>query len=75
VNIKSKVRYSLIISYFVHGLHVLIGTLFLSVALSRMIAYHFTDHHHVGLEVSILYWHFVDVVWLFLYACVYLWAY
>ena len=58
-----------------HGLHVIIGTIFITVSLIRIIAYHFTDHHHVGLEVSILYWHFVDVVWLFLYACVYLWAY
>ena len=58
-----------------HGLHVLIGTIFLLVSLFRIISYHFTDHHHVGLEVSILYWHFVDIVWLFLYIAVYLWAY
>ena len=41
--------------------------LFIAVAFYRIIAYHLTDHHHLGFESSILYWHFVDVVWLFLY--------
>jgi group II intron reverse transcriptase/maturase len=45
--------------------HVIIGTIFLSVALWRVFDYHLTDNHHVGLEGGILYWHFVDVVWLF----------
>jgi Heme/copper-type cytochrome/quinol oxidase, subunit 3 len=58
-----------------HGIHVIIGTAFLSVGLWRLLAYHFTDHHHVGLESGILYWHFVDVVWLFLYISVYYWGY
>lgn len=58
-----------------HGLHVIIGTAFLAVGLWRLLAYHFTDHHHVGLESGILYWHFVDVVWLFLYICIYYWGY
>lgn len=57
-----------------HGLHVLIGTLFIAVMFWRIIAYHLTDHHHVGFESSILYWHFVDVVWLFLYCAVYYWG-
>lgn len=57
-----------------HGFHVLIGTLFIAVMFYRMIAYHFTSEHHIGLEASILYWHFVDVVWLFLYAAVYWWG-
>jgi cytochrome c oxidase subunit 3 len=57
-----------------HGLHVIIGTAMIAVALFRVINYHLTDHHHLGFESSILYWHFVDVVWLFLYISVYWWG-
>jgi cytochrome c oxidase subunit 3 len=57
-----------------HGLHVIVGTLFIYVAFMRLINYHFTSKHHVGLESAILYWHFVDVVWLFLFLCVYFWG-
>jgi cytochrome c oxidase subunit 3 len=42
-----------------HGFHVLIGTIFLSVGLFRLINYHFTDFHHVGLEAAIIYWHII----------------
>lgn len=57
-----------------HGLHVIIGTLFLTVCLVRMYKGHFTPTHHVGFEAAIWYWHFVDAVWLFLYAFVYYWG-
>ena len=57
-----------------HGLHVMIGTAFIAVGLWRILAYHSTDNHHLGLESSILYWHFVDLVWLFLYISVYYWG-
>ena len=57
-----------------HGLHVIIGTIFLIIALFRVYLYHFTDNHHLGFEAGILYWHFVDVIWLFLYVSIYYWG-
>ena len=57
-----------------HGLHVIIGTAFIAVGFWRLLAYHLTENHHLGLESGILYWHFVDVVWLFLYISVYYWG-
>ena len=58
----------------VHGLHVMIGTAFLAVGLWRVLAYHSTENHHLGLESGILYWHFVDVVWIFLFISIYYWG-
>lgn len=57
-----------------HGLHVIIGTAFIAVGLWRVLAYHLTDNHHLGLESGILYWHFVDIVWLFLFISIYYWG-
>ncbi|MBL8709047.1 MAG: cytochrome c oxidase subunit 3, partial [Rhodospirillaceae bacterium] len=57
-----------------HGFHVLVGTLFLVVCLIRGIKGHFTPDHHFGFEAAAWYWHFVDVVWLFLFAWVYIWG-
>ncbi len=54
-----------------HGAHVIIGTLFLLVCLFRAMAGHFTPKQHFGFEAAAWYWHFVDVVWLFLFACIY----
>lgn len=57
-----------------HGFHVIIGTAFIAVGLWRFLAYHFTENHHLGFESSILYWHFVDIVWLFLFISIYYWG-
>ncbi|CAO1637812.1 unnamed protein product (mitochondrion) [Jaminaea pallidilutea] len=57
-----------------HGIHVLIGTAFIATAFFRLLSYHITDMHHLGFEASILYWHFVDVVWLILFVSVYWWG-
>jgi len=56
-----------------HGLHVIIGTLFLTVCLFRHLNNHFSIIHHFGFEAAAWYWHFVDVVWLFLYISIYWW--
>ena len=57
-----------------HGFHVMIGTAFIAVGLWRMFAYHVSDNHHLGVESSILYWHFVDIVWLVLFISIYYWG-
>ena len=57
-----------------HGLHVIIGTSFLVVCLFRLINHHFSNNHHFGFEAAAWYWHFVDVVWLFLYVSIYWWG-
>jgi len=58
-----------------HGSHVLIGTLFLGVCLYRLIKHHFTTTHHLGFECGAWYWHFVDIVWIFVYFFIYWWGY
>jgi len=57
-----------------HGFHVIVGTIFLAVCLLRAMAGQFTPKQHFGFEAAAWYWHFVDVVWLFLFAFVYVWA-
>jgi cytochrome c oxidase subunit III len=57
-----------------HGFHVLVGTIFLAVCLIRAYKDHFTPERHLGFEFAAWYWHFVDVVWLFLFAAIYLWG-
>jgi cytochrome c oxidase subunit 3 len=57
-----------------HGLHVIIGTIFITVCLVRLARHHFTKEHHFGFEAAAWYWHFVDVVWLFLFVSIYYWG-
>jgi len=58
-----------------HGFHVIIGTIFIIVCFIRYILRHFTPTNHFGFEAASWYWHFVDVVWIFLYFSVYCWPY
>lgn len=57
-----------------HGFHVFVGTVFLTVCLFRLMDFHFTRKHHFGFEAAAWYWHFVDVVWLFLFISIYWWG-
>jgi cytochrome c oxidase subunit 3 len=57
-----------------HGFHVIVGTIFLTVCLFRALAGHFKPEQHFGFEAAAWYWHFVDVVWLFLFVSIYVWA-
>ncbi len=57
-----------------HGLHVVIGTIFLFICYLRVRKGHFTAEKHIGFEAAAWYWHFVDVVWLFLFLAVYIWG-
>jgi cytochrome c oxidase subunit 3 len=57
-----------------HGFHVLVGTIFLCVCYFRTLKGHFTPEGHIGFEAAAWYWHFVDVVWLFLFTAIYWWG-
>jgi cytochrome c oxidase subunit 3 len=58
-----------------HGFHVIVGTIFLFVCLMRLYKGDFTPQQHFGFEAAAWYWHFVDVVWLFLFSAIYVWGY
>jgi cytochrome c oxidase subunit III len=58
-----------------HGFHVIVGTIFLAVCLFRLYKGDFTPKQHFGFEAAAWYWHFVDVVWLFLFVAIYVWGY
>jgi len=57
-----------------HGIHVIIGTIFIIISTIRIMKLHLSNNHHLGFEASAWYWHFVDVVWLFLYISIYWWG-
>jgi heme/copper-type cytochrome/quinol oxidase subunit 3 len=57
-----------------HGAHVIIGTLFLLVCFFRFLSQHYDANQHVGFECAVWYWHFVDVVWLFVFCWLYVWS-
>ena len=57
-----------------HGFHVIVGTIFLIVCFFRGYLGHFTPDQHFGFEAAAWYWHFVDVVWLFLFVAIYWWG-
>ncbi|MEG9862092.1 MAG: cytochrome c oxidase subunit 3 [Parvularculales bacterium] len=57
-----------------HGAHVIIGNIFLFVCLLRAMRGDFSPNHHFGFEAAAWYWHFVDVVWLFLFFAIYVWG-
>ncbi len=57
-----------------HGFHVIVGTIFLAVCLIRALKGQMNSKHHLGFEAAAWYWHFVDVVWLFLFATIYVWG-
>nr|AIW06390.1 cytochrome c oxidase subunit III [Ichneumonidae sp. MT-2014] len=58
-----------------HGIHVIIGTLFIIISMYRIYYNHYSTFHHFGFEASAWYWHFVDVIWLFVYLIIYWWIY
>jgi len=57
-----------------HGFHVIVGTIFIAVCFLRLSRAHFTKTHHLGFEMAAWYWHFVDIVWLFVYTTIYWWG-
>lgn len=62
------------VKFSVHGIHVLIGTTFIVICFLRLLSNNFTNLHHLGFESAAWYWHFVDVVWIFLFVTIYWWG-
>lgn len=58
-----------------HGIHVIVGSIFLFICFIRIVFFHFSSFNHLGFEMAIWYWHFVDVVWLFLFSFIYWWGF
>nr|UZT67482.1 cytochrome c oxidase subunit 3 [Endecameris sp. ZJUH 20220006] len=58
-----------------HGLHVIIGSMFLLMTLIRMMKNHFSSNHHLGFEMASWYWHFVDIIWIIVFTLIYWWNY
>nr|UTT72626.1 cytochrome c oxidase subunit 3 [Megaginus tataupensis] len=57
-----------------HGIHVIVGAIFIMVSTTRLWFNHFSSKHMIGFEMAAWYWHFVDVVWLMLFITVYWWG-
>ena len=57
-----------------HGFHVIIGTIFLAICAIRFARGQMDSRNHIGFEAAAWYWHFVDVVWLFLFLAIYVWG-
>lgn len=74
INDSSFGRIFFIITGF-HGLHVIIGTIFIIISLYRLTLYQFSNKHHFGFEARTWYWHFVDVIWLLVYIFLYWWSF
>nr|UZT67508.1 cytochrome c oxidase subunit 3 [Trybliographa sp. ZJUH 20220008] len=58
-----------------HGLHVIIGTIFLIISYTRLTNNHLTPSHHFGFEAATWYWHFVDIIWIIVYTLIYWWPF
>ena len=57
-----------------HGIHVIIGVIFIAVCFLRLLLKHFTRTHYLGFVLAIWYWHFVDIIWILLFLSVYCWG-
>lgn len=58
-----------------HGLHVFVGLILLIISSFRLLKAHFSKSSHLGFKVAIWYWHFVDIIWIFVYLIIYWWTF